>query len=80
MEKRKILSAGGSSSRIEALGSPGKAFRLQAYHVRRWFRQGIFSLIRTLGVEIHRYVEKVVDKIVDNRRKSLNDSNLYHIA
>lgn len=41
---------------------------------------GIFPLIQTLGIEIHRHVERVVDRIVDNNCKSSNDSNLYLIA
>jgi hypothetical protein len=37
-------------------------------------------LIQALGIEIHRYVEKAVDKAVDNNCKSSNDSYLYLIA
>jgi hypothetical protein len=36
--------------------------------------------IRALGIEIHRHVEKAVDKVVDNNRKSSNASILYLIA
>jgi hypothetical protein len=37
-------------------------------------------LIHILEIEIHRHVEKVVDKHVDNRRKYAIVTNLYLIA
>jgi hypothetical protein len=48
--------------------------------VDKRLRGGIFPLIQALGIEIHRHVERVVDKVVDNNCKSSNDSNLYLIA
>ncbi len=40
----------------------------------------IYFLIQALGIEIHRYVEKIVDKHVNNMRKYLIATNLYLIA
>jgi len=40
----------------------------------------ICLLKHILGIEIHRHVEKVVDKHVDNYRKSSIVTNLYLIA
>jgi hypothetical protein len=53
MEKRKIPSAGGSGS-------------IKAGGVSRSIN---FHLIRALKVDIHRHVEKAVDKDVDNSCK-----------
>lgn len=48
--------------------------------VRKWRQMEIFPLIEALVTGIHRHVEKPVDKVVDNHRKSSDVIILYLIA